>query len=583
MRTTGLGCMRLSNVDRAQAIGTIHAALDASVRWFDTADVYGPTARDVGHNERLLRDALDTYGGDTSDVIVSTKGGLTRTGARWIPNGKKKHLEAACARSLATLGRIDVYFLHVVDPKTPLATSVRALERLRRDGRVGALGLSNVTVEQLEAALEIAPITYVQMELGVTSPEGFESGVPETCRRLGVRLVASRPFGQEKGLRKIRRHDTLRAIAERHHVTPEAVALSWLYTLDDDLVALPGATRVETGAAAARIVALDDDDRGALDDAFPAGVQLSTPRAERRPKDMEGDVVLVMGMPGAGKTTRAEAYAHDGYVRLNRDERGGTLAQLIPELERHLAAGERRVVLDNTYATRATRNRVIEAAWRHGAPARCDWVATSLEDAQINAVQRMVRRHGRLLDDAEVRALQKSAPNTFLPRVQYRYREQFEVPREDEGFAAVEVVPFERAPYGDTAAVFVDADAFVWRDGDVDIDDAVANALAAWHRAGFVVCGLAWLPQLAATPDRVDTHKRDAAERLGFDFNVAWCPHPAGPVVCWCRPPLPGLVIERAMKAGVDLGRSRMLASSAACTTLAARVGLTQIGLDDRP
>ncbi|MEQ8273895.1 MAG: aldo/keto reductase [Deltaproteobacteria bacterium] len=583
MRTTGLGCMRLSNVDRAQAIETIHAALDAGVRWLDTADVYGPTARDVGHNERRVREALDTYGGDTSNVIVSTKGGLTRTGARWIPNGQKKHLEAACARSLATLGHIDVYFLHVVDPKTPLATSVRALERLRRDGHVKALGLSNVTVEQLEAALEIAPITYVQMELGVTSPQGFESGVPETCRRLGVHLVASRPFGEVKGLKKIRRHEVLRTIADRHDVTPEAIALSWLYALDDDLVALPGATRPETGAAAARIVALEDDDRDALDDAFPTGVQLSTPRAERRPQDTDGDVVIVMGMPGAGKTTRAEAYANDGYVRINRDERGGTLAKLIPELERHLAAGDRRIVLDNTYATRATRNRVIEASWRHGAPARCDWVATSLEDAQINAIQRMIQRHGRLLDDAEVRALKKSEPNTFLPRVQYRYREQLEAPREDEGFAKVEVVPFERAPYGEGRAVFVDADAFLWGDGGVAIDDAVADALTAWHRAGFAVFGLAWLPQLAATPDRVDAWERQVRERLGFELRARWCPHPAGPVACWCRPPLPGLVIAHALEAGVDLGRSRLLATSAAYTTLAARVGLTRVDVDDRP
>ncbi len=576
MRITGLGCMRLTDVDVGARV--IHAALDAGVTWLDTADVYGPTERDRHHNERLVRTALDTYDGDTSRVIVSTKGGLVRTKKRWVPDGRKRHLEGACERSLEALGRdaIDVYFLHAIDPKTSLATSVRALERLRSAGHIRAIGLSNVTVEQLEAAREIAPIAYVQMELGVHATSGFESGVPEACRRLGVRLVASRPFGEAKGVKRIRKYVVLRELAARYACSPEAIALSWLYGLDDTLVALPGATRVETGAAAGRIIDLDEDACRALDDAFPAGRLLSTPREARAPaEDAEGDVVLVLGMPGAGKTTRAASYEDRGYVRLNRDERGGTLAKLVPALEAHLEAGRKRVVLDNTYATRATRSRVIEAAWRRGVPVRCDWIATSLEDCQINAVARMVERHGRLLDEADLRALDADAPNTFGPRVQYRYRDQFETPRTDEGFVRVEAFEFARTPLGDHRALFVDADAYLWPEGVVDVAPEVATTLVAWSEAGFALHGLAWAPKVAA--DVIAARVAEVARIVGAPFTAGWCPHEAGPPVCWCRPPLPGLVVARAVEARLDLSRCAMLAGSPAYATLAERTGVRRV------
>src|SRR5262249_38751557 len=159
-----------------------------------------------------------------------------------------------------------------------------------------------------------------------------------------------------------------------------------------------------------------------LDERFPAARALRGGRP--RPPALgsgQGEVLLVMGLPAAGKSTLDERFVRDGYERLNRDERGGTLAALVPELERLLAKGRRRVVLDNPYATRKSRAPVVEASARHGVPVRCLWLETRLADAQRNAVARMLARHGRLLEPAEMKAAGPDDPGLFPPGVLFRY------------------------------------------------------------------------------------------------------------------------------------------------------------------
>src|SRR5262249_61687321 len=112
-------------------------------------------------------------------------------------------------------------------------------------------------------------------------------------------------------------------------------------------------------------------------------------------------------MQGAGKSTYASDLEARGYERLNRDTLGGSLADLIPRLDRALASGRRRVVLDNTYPTRASRNEVIECAWTHGVPVRCVWLATELAQAQINAILRMIDAHGSLPTPEDIHRLGK--------------------------------------------------------------------------------------------------------------------------------------------------------------------------------
>jgi aryl-alcohol dehydrogenase-like predicted oxidoreductase len=187
--------MRLSTEpdrDDARSLAVLHAAFDAGVTLLDTADAYCWNDSETGHNERLIARALTTWSGDRSRITVATKCGLTRPDGRWEPDGRAKHLAAACERSCRALGvsTIDLYQLHVVDPRTPLATSVRALAALKRDGLIKAIGLCNVTVGQIEEARAITDIDAIQNELSVWHDGGILSGVAEYCVRNRIRFLA---------------------------------------------------------------------------------------------------------------------------------------------------------------------------------------------------------------------------------------------------------------------------------------------------------------------------------------------------------------------------------------------------------
>ena len=151
-----------------------------------------------------------------------------------------------------------------------------------------------------------------------------------------------------------------------------------------------------------------------------------------------------MGIPGAGKSRVAEEYVARGYLRLNRDERGGSLRALADELDEVLAAGARQVVLDNTYLTRAARSHVLDAASRHGVATRCVWIDTPLAQAQVNLVERLLDRFGSLPTPAELRLLARSEQGVLAPTSQMRSVRELEPPSIDEGFADVEQVTFAR-------------------------------------------------------------------------------------------------------------------------------------------
>ena len=153
----------------------------------DTADAYARDADDAGHNERLIARALAAWGGDVAAVRIATKGGLTRPEGRWVPDGRARHLAAACEASRRALGveRIHLYQLHAPDPKTSLATSVRALASLQREGFIEHIGLCNVSLGQLEEARRIAEIAAVQVEISPWHEDNLRNGVAERCRAEG--------------------------------------------------------------------------------------------------------------------------------------------------------------------------------------------------------------------------------------------------------------------------------------------------------------------------------------------------------------------------------------------------------------
>src|SRR5471030_1157931 len=157
----GLGGMPMSiegRPDEERSIRTIHAALDSGITFIDTADAYHLHAGEVGHNELLIAKALATYSGDTTDVLVATKGGHLRPGdGSWTLDGSPQHLREACDASLKRLGvdAIGLYQFHRPDPKVDYADSVGVLVELLDAGKIRMAGISNATVDQIRQAQEI--------------------------------------------------------------------------------------------------------------------------------------------------------------------------------------------------------------------------------------------------------------------------------------------------------------------------------------------------------------------------------------------------------------------------------------------
>ena len=568
-RTVGLGCMRLSTApdrDDDRGVDVVRAALEAGVTLLDTADAYCHDASDIGHNERLVARALDGWAGDRTRVTVATKGGMRRPNGAWVADGRAKHLRDACEASRRALGveTIDLYQLHVVDPRTPLETSVRALARLQDEGKIRDVGLCNVTVSQIRAAQAIVTVRSVQVSLSPFDDENLRNGVGEYCRDSGIQLIAYRPLGGERR-RQLARDAILTHIAAKHGVSNNSIVLAWLAGFHS-IVPIPGATRVETAASLAGIfdIDLDDDDNRALDGAF-SGRLLRVPRTERRPpRDAAGEVVIVMGMPGAGKSTLARDLVARGYERLNRDSLGGSLAVLATRLDEVLAGDKRHVVLDNTYPTRKSRNEVIETAWQRGAPVRCVWLTTSVADAQINSIRRMLDVHGQLPTPEEIRERGRSDPRFLLPDAQFRYERTLEPPSADEGFVTVEEHSFVReADSASTRALVLDAD-------DPRLPSA-GDVLRRYLADGWLIFAHAWRP--GASPGEVDASLAPLRATFGEEIEVRYCVHEAGPPVCWCRKPIPGSLLDFARRRNVSLSQSLVVGTSSADRTMAERVG----------
>jgi aryl-alcohol dehydrogenase-like predicted oxidoreductase len=537
-------------------VDTIAAAAGAGMTVFDTARAYG-------ENESVVAGALRACGADATARLV-TKGGMARTGGAWIPDGRAKALHADCEASLAALDGlpIDLYLIHTPDPRTSWRTSVRALARLADEGLVRRVGVANVKRQQLDEALELAPIAAVQVALSVVDDRALRGGVVERCAERGIALIAHSPLGGPRRAGALARRPELARVAEARDATPAEVALAWLLDVSPAVVAIPGARRPETARSAARAaqLRLQPRDRAVLRRAFGA------PRPARRARPREhGDIVLVMGIPGAGKSGIAEEYSSRGYVRLNRDERGGSSRQLADALDAALAYGARRIVLDNTYLTRAARSRVVETALRHRVAIRCVWLETPLAQAQVNLVERLLDRFGALPTPEELRKVARE-PGILTPTSQMRTLRELEAPSTDEGFATVEAVPFQRRPWDGAIGVFVAA-AAVDRPG---FERALAEADS---RAPHLVYD--WRPDGSA--DTLAALAARVRRRVSGSVETALCPHGAGPPTCWCRPPLPGLPLAFARAHGVDPMRSFLIGAAPAHRTLATTLGASYV------
>jgi aryl-alcohol dehydrogenase-like predicted oxidoreductase len=265
----GLGGMPMSLAGHPpveRSIRAIHAALDAGLNVIDTADAYCSDEHDVGHNERLIADAIADR---RDDVIVATKGGHTRPGGSWALDGSPEHLRSACEASLRALGtdRIDLYQYHRPDPDVPYEESIGAIKELQDEGKVRWIGISNANVEQIGLACSIAEIVSVQNQLSLEYRGPIGKGEVTECERRGIAFLPWSPLGGiPNAADAAGEHHPVRAAAEAHGASPQQVALAWLLALSPCVIPIPGTTRPESilDSIAAAEVELTDDELAAI-------------------------------------------------------------------------------------------------------------------------------------------------------------------------------------------------------------------------------------------------------------------------------------------------------------------------------
>ena len=237
----GFGAMRLTGegiwgepADPAECKRVLRRALDLGINLIDTADSYGPAV-----SERLIAEALYPY---PDELVIATKGGLDRPGPnRWTPNGRPEHLRAACEGSLKRLrvDRIDVYQFHRPDPQVPFEESVGTLVRLKDEGKIRHIGLSNVTVDELERAQKLTPIVSVQNRYSL-----FERSSEPVLEACSLEEVAFIPWRPVEGGEVISAGGALGQIAMKYRATPTQVALAWLLAHSPVMLPIPGTSKV---------------------------------------------------------------------------------------------------------------------------------------------------------------------------------------------------------------------------------------------------------------------------------------------------------------------------------------------------
>lgn len=248
----GLGGMPMSIYDRppeSQSINVIHRALDLGITFIDTADSYCKDESDKHHNERLIHKALQTYEGDTSNVVIATKGGLMRPNQSWTRNGNPEHLRETIRVSFEAFGGnkpIDIWQYHSPDPDYTIEASLTSAKEAQEAGMIDKIGVSNFSVEQIKQARDVVDIVSVQNQYSPWQRQPETDGVLEYCENEGLTFIPWSPFGGR------RRHDGLTDIpaiaklAEEKNVSVYCIVLAWLRSKSPCILPIPGASKTSS-------------------------------------------------------------------------------------------------------------------------------------------------------------------------------------------------------------------------------------------------------------------------------------------------------------------------------------------------
>lgn len=599
-----LGTLTLSHEgrpDRLEAVTLLRFALGQGIRILDTAPSYCRDQADFHYGEHLVREAVASLGFAQSDVCILTKVGMLRTGGKWIPCGRPEHLRQSVEGSLAALGQQSLRYLllHVRDPAVPFDETLSALAELQKEGLVTHLGLCNTSIADLETASQYFPVALVQNEFSLSRRAAAENGLIELTGQRGIPFFAHRPLGGHAAKSNRIESFVLQSLAERHQCTVSEISLAALRTAGHHVIPLVGASRLSSVRSSLRAmrITIDVSDQTALSLEFPltsAAVAMSKADAGDTSADISPvetpDVVLVMGIQGAGKSERVNDFVNAGYARLNRDEAGGSLEDLIPRLAELLKTGAKRVVLDNTYPTCQSRFGVIRVAAAAGVPVRCVFMDTPVHEAWQNIAARMVSRYGVPLGPVEMKLMRKFDPNLPPPFALQRWLQTLERPSRSEGFSQVAVVSFVRRPRPDQQGkgLLLDVDGtlrktisgqpFPAAPDDQTILPGRHEVLMEWVNAGyrlFFVSNQAGIALGQTDAGTVQAAMFRTVELLNVPVTeITFCAHPSKPVECFCRKPMPGLGVYLIEKYGLDREQLVMVGDRDSDREFAANLGI---------
>jgi aryl-alcohol dehydrogenase-like predicted oxidoreductase len=296
----GLGCMPLSDPpmlpERDRAIATVHRAIDLGITLLDTSNIYAPTWDSVGHNEALVAEAVRTYDGpaDLTGLLLTTMGGIIRgDGETWGRDSSPDGLHRAAEDSLAQLGVdvIDLYQHHRTDPTMTYVSQMEALSTLRADGLIRRVGLSNVTLEELDVALEIfgGPADGVVSVQNEFSPRyRRDADVLDRCTEMGIAFLPWSPLGGAAQAHDVgSRYAAFSEVGAEVGASAQETVIAWLLALSPIMIPIPGASRPATVDSIVRAVSLtlSDDQIARLSATVPEDTSMypeDQPRSQLR-------------------------------------------------------------------------------------------------------------------------------------------------------------------------------------------------------------------------------------------------------------------------------------------------------------
>ncbi len=264
----GLGGMPMSvagRPDEARSLETLKAALDAGVDFIDTANVYCLDDSDIGHNERLIAKAVK----GRKDVLVATKGGLARPGGAWTNDARPKFLRESVEKSLKALGveAIGLYQLHAPDSKVPLEDSMGELKRLKDEGKLRHVGVSNFDADELKRALKVVRVESVQNRCNPFDSGDYTDGLLALCEKEGLTYLPYSVVGGHRGQLKVGDHPLLRELGGKYGASPYALTVAWHLAKSPAVLPIPGASKPASirDSASAAGLALDPADVKRID------------------------------------------------------------------------------------------------------------------------------------------------------------------------------------------------------------------------------------------------------------------------------------------------------------------------------